>query len=68
MKDWVYESYNKKPVRGEEVLCDLGKDRNFMVLIYNDGIFYDTYMEKSYYFGKDVKRWCSIGKHFDEQF
>lgn len=68
--NWIYASQTEKPELGEEVLCDLGKREYFYVLVYSgDGDFYDPLNRTEYYrLGDDVKRWCHIGKHCDEQF
>lgn len=66
--DWIYAGSEIRPKQNEEVLCDLGKDFNFSVMVYDEGIFYDTNIGEYYNIGTDIKRWCHIGKHCDEQF
>lgn len=66
--DWVYASENKRPDEGETVLCDMGKDYEFAVMRYSNGVFFDVNIGEYYNLGNDVKRWFSIGKHYDEQF
>lgn len=68
MLDWIYANNSLRPEQDEEVLCDMGKDFNFSVMTYSDGLFYDTYIGEYYNLEIDVKRWCHIGKHCDEQF
>jgi len=66
--DWIYASSIERPKPKEEVLCDLGEAFNFVVMIYDDGVFHDTNIGEYYNLGTDIKRWCHIGKHYDEQF
>ena len=66
--NWIYASSIERPKYKEEVLCDLGEAFYFVVLIYDDGVFYDTNIGEYYNLGTDIKRWCHIGKHYDEQF
>lgn len=67
---WTYASSNEKPVPKEEVLCDFGMKEHFRVLVYDgNDYFYDPLNKTEYYRLKyDVKRWCHIGEHFDEEF
>ena len=65
--NWVYAEQAKRPEEGERVLCDLGKDYEFAVMEYTKGIFLDVNIGEYYHLGTDIKRWCSIGKHYDEQ-
>ncbi len=66
--NWIYASSNERPKQKEEVLCDLGEAFYFVVLIYDNGYFYDTGNGDCFYLEINVKRWCHIGKHYDEQF
>lgn len=66
--NWIYASNIEKPKYKEEVLCDLGEAFYFVVLIYDNGNFCDPSNGDCYYPEINVKRWCHIGKHCDEQF
>ncbi len=66
--NWIYASSIERPKYNEEVLCDLGEAFSFVVMRYDEGVFYDTNIGEYYNLGTDIKRWCHIGKHYDEQF
>ena len=68
MFDWVYASSGRKPKNGEYVLCDLGKNFSYEVFYYENDCFYDRNIGEYYNLGYDVKRWCSLPKHCDEEF
>ena len=64
--EWIYTSEAKRPEKGEIILCDLGKEKPFIIAQYNDSIVTDTNTGMNYSFTFDLRRWFSIGKHANE--
>lgn len=65
--DWIYSSSGKKPDEGEEVLVDFGMAKGFKVMIYENGYFVNPQKENDYAY-TEVKRWCHLGKHYNQEF
>ena len=65
--NWIYTTEKASPEIGEIILCDLGKEKPFMIAKYLENGAEDINTNKRYSFNFEVHRWAKIGKHFDEQ-
>ena len=65
--NWIYTTEKTSPEIGDIILCDLGKEKPFMIAKYLENGAEDINTNKRYSFNFEVHRWAKIGKHFDEQ-
>lgn len=65
--NWIYTTEKTNPEIDEIILCDLGKEKPFMIARYLENGVEDINTNKRYSFNFEVHRWVRIGKHFDEQ-
>lgn len=65
--NWIYVTKESRPEIGEIILCDLGKEKPFMIARYLENGVEDINTNKRYSFNFEVHHWAKIGKHFDEQ-
>lgn len=64
--NWFYPYEDHQPNYKENILCDMGKIKGFIVLEYNHGLFVDRKDNTVYHLGFDVKRWCHLPDNTEE--